>query len=136
MEGRTSEEKRKILEMLGSGRITVDEAEKLLGAVSPGVDQGGEGPRKPRYLRVLVEPDTSQPNGDRVNIRVPLKLIRAGLRFTSFIPKNAQNRVSEALKEKGIDVDLASIRLEELVEQLNDLSIDVEGKEKVRIYCE
>jgi hypothetical protein len=114
MGARMSEEKRKILEMLASGKITVDEAEKLLGAVSPGFEHGGEGPEKPRYLRVLVEPDTSQVNGDRVNIRVPLKLIRAGLRFASFIPKSAQTRVSEALKEKGIDVDFASIRLEEL----------------------
>jgi hypothetical protein len=131
-----SEEKRKILEMLASGKITVDEAEKLLGAVSSGIDHGEEGHEKPRYLRVLVEPDTSQPHGDRVNIRVPLKLIRAGLRFASFIPKSAQTKVSEALKAKGIDVDVENIRLEELVEQLNDLSIDVEGKEKVRIYCE
>jgi hypothetical protein len=131
-----SEEKRKILEMLASGKITVDEAEKLLGVVSPGFEHAGEGPEKPRYLRVLVEPDTSQAHGDRVNIRVPLKLIRAGLKLASFIPKSAQTKVSEALKEKGIDIDLESIRLEELVEQLNDLSIDVEGKEKVRIYCE
>lgn len=136
MGAKISDEKRKILEMVASGKITVDEAERLLGAVSPGFERGGEGPEKPRFLRVVVEPDTSQVNGDRVNIRVPLKLIRAGLRFASFIPKSAQTKVSEALKEKGIDVDFESIRLEELVEQLNDLSIDVEGKEKVRIYCE
>jgi hypothetical protein len=130
------EEKRKILEMLASGKITVDEAEKLLGAVTSSFEPDERGPEKRRYLRVVVEPEPNQAHGDRVNIRVPLKLVRAGLRFASFIPKSAQTKVSEALKAQGIDVDFASIRLDELVEQLNDLSIDVEGKEKVKIYCE
>jgi hypothetical protein len=49
-------------------------------------------------------------------------------------------QVSRALAEKGIDLDLRTLKaedLEPLVEALSDLEVDVEsGKEKVRIYAE
>jgi DNA-directed RNA polymerase subunit F len=135
-----SEERRKILEMLSSGKIAVEEAERLLNALEGGDAQLRENPSsKLRYLRVLVEPDAANERDERVNIRVPLKLIRAGLKWASFIPKEAQSRVNEALTEKGIDVDFSRLKpedLDEIIEQLNDLTIDVEGKEKVRIFCE
>ena len=138
-----SEERRKILEMLSKSKISVDEAERLLNAVSEGSEEpssqslssGG----KPKYLRVLVEPEPDNKNGDRVNIRVPLNLIRAGLKWAAFIPKHAQEKVDEALKEKGIDVDFNKIKpedLEEIIVNLKDLQVDVEGAEKVRIFCE
>lgn len=138
-----SEERRKILEMLSEGKITVDEAEKLMSAVSDnGSDTSQRGVpdgSKPRYLRVLVEPAPGNTEADRVNIRIPLKLIKAGLKMASLIPKQAHGKVNDALREKGLDMDLTQIKpedLEEIVYQLNDLSVDVEGKEKVRIFCE
>jgi len=134
-----SEEQRKILEMLVSGKITIDDAERLLGALSSGQSTGETGKTKVKYLRVVVEPDLGDEKGERVNVRVPLKLIRAGLKLASFIPKDAQTKVNEALNEKGINLDFSQIKaedLDELVEQLNDLTVDVEGKEKVRVFCE
>ena len=137
------DEQRKILEMLSEGKITVDEAEKLMSAVSnTGPDtppNGVNSDSKPRYLRVLVEPAPGNTEADRVNVRVPLKLIKAGLKMASLIPKQAHHKVNEALREKGLEMDVTQIRpedLEEIVYQLNDLSVDVEGKEKVRIFCE
>lgn len=141
-----SEERRKILEMLSEGKISVEEAEKLLAAVSktdseniPGATRTGTG-SSPRYLRVLVEPGSESKNGERVNIRVPIKLIRAGLKFASFIPKHAQTKVNKVLDERGIDVDFANMKpedLDEIILQLNDLSVDVDdGREKVHIFCE
>lgn len=136
-----STERKKVLEMLANGKITVEEAERLLTAISqdgPSPSSSG-GTGKPKYLRVLVEPSSGQLEGDRVNIRVPLNLIRAGLKWAALIPKHQQNRVNEALQQQGIELDLNKIKpedLEDLIVQLNDLQVDVEGKEKVRIFCE
>jgi hypothetical protein len=140
------EERRKILDMLAEGKISVDEAERLLAAISTDEsvqNQSSEASLKGaksslKYLRVLVEPG-SDSGGEKVNIRVPLKLIRAGLKWAAFMPKHVQGRVDEAFHEKGINMDFSSIKpedLEELVTNLNDLTIDVEGKETVKIFCE
>jgi len=138
-----SEERKKILEMLAAGKITVEESEKLLAAISaPEKETSTTEPaaRPPfKYLRVVVEPGPGSETQERVNIRVPYKLIRAGLKWASFIPKDAQDKVCETLQEKGINFDFNRIKpedIEELVSQLNDLTVEVEGKEKVRIFCE
>jgi len=141
-----NEERRKILDMLAERKISVDEAEKLLAAIAT-EEAGGKrsdeesvtGVKLPfKYLRVQVEPGEGD-EGERVNIRVPLKLIRAGLKWAALIPKDVQGKVDDALSEKGINLDLASIKpedLDELVTHLKDLTIDVEGKETVKIFCE
>jgi hypothetical protein len=141
-----NEERRKVLDMLAEGKITAAEAEKLLDAVGdpgPGAGAAGEagaaGRRSWRYLRVQVEPGPNSESGDRVNIRVPLKLIRTGLKFAAFIPREAHDKVNRAFKEKGMDVDLARITpqdLEEIVTNLDDMTVEVDGKDKVRIFCE
>ena len=141
------EERRKILDMLAEGKISVDEAERLLAAISADEpshkqsdDESLTGTKSNlKYLRILVEPGSESGGGEKVNIRVPLKLIRAGLKWAAFMPKHVQGRVDEALHEKGINMDFSSIKsedLEELVTNLNDLTIDAEGKETVKIFCE
>lgn len=139
-----SEERRKILEMLSEGKITVEEAERLLSAISEPSEESyqeekSEGKARLKYLRVIVEPGSDQENGEKVNIRVPMKLLRAGIKLASLVPKDALGKVDTHLKEKGINVDISQItedNLEEIIESLNDLTVDVEGKEKVRIFCE
>ena len=137
-----NEERKRILDMLAEGKITAEDAERLLLAIS-GEKENSTGSTvksaSPKYLRIMVEPGPSSDHHDRVNIRVPLKLIRAGLKLTSFIPKDAQGKVNEALHEKGIDADFKDLKpenLEEILSQLDDLSINVEGKETVKIFCE
>lgn len=136
-----SEETRKILEMLHEGKISVEEAEKLLAAVgtaAPSADVPASASGTRKYLRIQVEPDQAT-GGDRVNVRVPMKLIRAGLKLAAFLPREYRSQVDNALKEKGVDVDLSKIApedLEALVANLDDLTVDVEGKQKVRIYSE
>lgn len=136
------DERRQILDMLATGKITVDEAERLLSAISSDESETTKDQsfkKESKYLRILVEPGPGNEEGDKVNIRIPMKLIRAGLKWAAFIPKNVQGRVDDALHEQGINMDLSNIKpedLEELVTNLNDLTVDVEGKEKVRIFCE
>jgi hypothetical protein len=126
----------------------VEEADRLLetvsagGAASAGTAGTAEvaparGGRK--YLRVQVEPGSDSPGQERVNIRVPMKLIRAGIKLAAFLPGNTKAQVSDALREKGIDADLSKLSaqdIEELVSNLDDLTVNVEGKETVRIYAE
>ena len=138
-------DQRKILEMLSEGKINVDEAERLLSALSGTSSGATENSTisstgfKPKYLRVLVEPAPGNQKGDRVNIRVPLNLIRAGLKWASFIPENTQVKVGHALKERGIDVDFSKMTaedLEDLLFNINDLQVEVEGEEIVKVFCE
>jgi len=135
-----NEERKKILEMLQQGKVTVEEAEKLLAALAA-PEETKSGVEKPacKYLKVIVEPGPQSEDRDRVNIRVPMKLIRAGLKFAAFVPKHAHASINQALHEKGIEMDVTQITqqdIEDIVSQLSDLTVEVEGKEKVRICCE
>lgn len=141
-----NESRRKILEMLAAGQITADEAERLILAVekepaASGVANGSE-PRqktKPKYLRVLVE-DNGAGTTPRVNVRVPMQLLRSGVKLAALIPPAAYLHVNEALHKEGVQFDLGQIKpenLEELVDQLDELTVDVDDKgAKVRVFCE
>lgn len=143
-----SDNQRRILDMLAEKKISVDEAQHLLSLIEPERDtetkKSHDASRKKsdaKYFRVVVEPKAEAgAEGERVNIRVPIRLIRAGIKLTSLIPAHASGQVNEALREKGIDVDVHKLKeedFEELVEALHDLEVDVEsGKEKVHVYVE
>lgn len=135
-----TKERKKILEMLSEGKITAEEADRLLSAISKDGRTGFRTARmEPRYLRIMVEPGPESKNPDKVNIRIPLKLIHAGLKLAALIPKNAQAQINDTLHEKGIEMDFSQIKpedLEDIVKQLDELTVDVEGKESVRIFCE
>jgi hypothetical protein len=156
-----SDYKKKVLEMLAKNKISADDAYRLLSAVD-GSEGGhdsaghanaghenaaGKGPEikvKPKYLRVTVTPgenQTDQEHPERVNVRIPMSLIRAGLKLTSLIPPDALDKANNALKDKGINFDVRSIKpedLEELIEALGDMQVDVEGRkgEKVKVFVE
>jgi len=162
-----SEPKKKILELLAQNKITADEAYRMMKALdedepghgNTGHDNAGNedtvsgGPQvkiKPKYLRVTVTPNPEEPqNGHpfhhdkvgKVNIRVPMSLIRAGIKMKSLIPPEARDKVNSALKEKGINFDMNNIKtedIEELIEALGDMEVDFEGGhgEKVKVYVE
>jgi hypothetical protein len=142
-----SENRRQILDMLALGKITADEAERLLNAVErePAMAGAGPGPEarrndKVKYLRVVVDAKDDDEGPTKVNIRVPMQLLRAGVKLTSIIPPRARTEVNEALRKEGIDVDIGKLTpesLEEIVEQLRDLQVDVDHERaKVRVFCE
>lgn len=133
-----AESRKKILEMLASRKISVDEASMLLEKLSaapeePVVECGDhpEAPRNLRYLRVVVD----STDGDKVNIRVPLSLIKTGIKLGSLMPKDA----AEAMSEKGIDLSsLSKLDENDLVKFLAELKVDVESSdgETVKIFTE
>ena len=144
-----SDNRTRILEMLAEKKITVDEAERLLAvAGNEARTETTYNPantpnnKVPKYLRVVVTPgpgSTEMDDVEKVNVRVPMNLIRAGMKLTSLIPPQASEKMNEAMREKGIDFDLRNMKpedLEELINALSDLEVDVEGKTKVRVYAE
>ncbi|MGD0155243.1 MAG: hypothetical protein ABSB50_04050 [Terracidiphilus sp.] len=157
-----NENRRQILEMLAAGKITADEAERLLAALEsePAATVGdfngsiagsrgwSETPVRThaKYLRVLVQADetmTGMKGPTTVNVRVPMQLLRAGVRLASLIPPQAQEQLDEALNRHGVPFTVSQIKpenLEELIDHLEDLTVDVDGNDgnatKVRVFCE
>ena len=146
-----NEHRRQILQMLSEGKISADEAERLIAALEeppartsePGAAIGTKTP--PKFLRVQVDSEDNGHEGPtNVNVRVPMQLLRAGVKLAYLIPSAALQKANLAMHEKGIPVDLTQIKpenIEELVEQLSDLSVDVDqednsNKVKVRVFCE
>jgi hypothetical protein len=145
-----SESAKRILDMLAANKITSEEAYRLLAALKNTEETAGltEGefaaPKKnPKYLRVTVTPseNASLDKQDRVNIRVPISLIRTGIKLTSLIPPQAFDHIDDVLKDKGIQFDVRNIKkedLNELIDALSDMEIDVESGngEKVKVFVE
>jgi hypothetical protein len=145
-----NENRRQILEMLAAGKITAEEAERLLSALEdgPAAANGASAenaqPRmksKAKYLRVLVEAE-DKGGPTTVNVRVPMQLLYAGVRLAALIPAQAHEQLDEALSRHGVPLTLSQIKpenLEELIGHLEDLTVDVDAKEdntKVRVFCE
>jgi hypothetical protein len=147
-----SDNRKKILEMLDAKKITVDEATKLLSAIDRGsTSYSDEKPvdqivnrvsRKIKYLRVLIDnPSSHHGEGpEKVNVRVPVSLIRAGMKFTSLIPREAGDKVEEELRCRGINLNIKNIKdedIDELIEALSELEVDIDGGDgKVRVFAE
>jgi hypothetical protein len=159
-----NEHRRQILEMLAAGKLTPEQADKLLAAIEPeqaipagefsGSIGGANGAKEPgatvktraKYLRVQVEADESMTGNKgltRVNVRVPMQLLRAGVRLAALIPQQAHDQLDEALSRHGVPLTLSQIKpenLEELIDHLEDLTVDMDGAEgnktKVRVFCE
>ena len=136
------ENKKRILEMVAEKKITVDDAARLLELVDePAESQSVK--KTPKYLRVTIRPSAegrADADYERVNVRVPLALVRAGVKLTSLIPNEAADKVDAALKEKGINFNLRNIKeedIEQLINALSDLEVDIEGgKGKVNVFTE
>lgn len=137
-----SEERKKILEMLAAGKITADEAEKLLDKLSsnasnaaPGTEtppaSATPGTAKPKYLRIVVD----QPGRDPVNVRVPLSFLSSAKSLLAIMPK----RVNERLAAHGINAgSFATMNLDDLNSAMRELNVEVDegGGKKVRFFCE
>lgn len=172
-----STERRKILDMLKEGKITAEDADRLIDKleqldqrepvtdedviVDPGIGDtisaavatamrgakaaatkagraartltiratAGEG--KPRWFCIQV----NTADGDNINVRLPLKLLQAGVRLAALLPENAR----EAIEEQGIDLDkLGELDADKLVEALQEIDINVNtgDGDTIRICCE
>ena len=132
------EEKKKILELLSCGKITVAEAESLLAAVGAEPSATATEKKNPKYLRIEVK-TTDEAGPQNVNVRVPFNLLRAGVKLAALMPVSIRDQVQNGLESGGVNLDLSKVKpedLDQIVEQLADLQVDVDGKDKVKIYVE
>lgn len=143
--------RRRVLDLLSEGKISVDEAERLLSLAGNASSRRSERNTRrenetthpPKYLRVVVEPGSqagAEESSELVNLRVPMALIRAGMRLPALIPGGVADKVNEALRENGIDLDVRRLNgdeLDKLISALSELEIDVEnGEHKVKVFVE
>src|SRR5262249_18884160 len=167
-----SEETRRVLDLLAQGKIKVDEADRLLAAIglastdSTPAGAAGKGAATteappPKYLRITVTKTRTWSGDDEeparrarmwpgnmagrnreVAIRVPVALVRNGMRLGAMIPGLAGAGLQARLRERGVDVDLSKIdadTIDRLVSEFGEMNIDVSGhggNAKVRITCE
>lgn len=146
-------ERRRILTLLSEGRITPEEADTLLAALdgsdgtftreSPRVATSAEGSSPtdsgavPRFLCIQVNPGAGS-SRDTVDMRVPLGLVTAGLKFSTFLPERARTKLDSQLDRAGLSfADLQSMKPEDLSDLLRSLNIDVHDDkgDHVRIFC-
>lgn len=142
-----SAETKKILEMLAAGKISQEDAERLLDKLSgaaPSADApgsqtdsssvpgaGNAGARRPRYVRIEVE----RPGRDDVHVRVPISNMRGGAHWMAFLPTG----VAEKLSEFAIDFGcLDKMNDEQFRRAMDRINVDVQGRsgKRVRIYTE
>ena len=150
-----TDETRRVLDLLALGKITVDEADRLLKALNTdGHEESapeGEASSRPaaRWIRINI----SKPANDashkpkNVNIRVPIGIVKGGMRLGAIIGTFAGEKAARRMKAEGHDIDLARIssdlskmngpEFDEFMKSLNDTDIEIDdGKATVRITAE
>ena len=148
----------RILDLLAAGKITAEEAARLLDALGEKGPAAGDaqaqtksgGSRwswsKPsgtataagtagiaKFLFVRV----NSQKGDNINVKIPIALLRAGLKLTSLIPPQAADQINRTMAEKGMKFDLSSFKpedLEELIEAIREMEIDVDGANGDKVH--
>jgi hypothetical protein len=138
-----NEERKKILSMVQEGKITAEEADKLLEKLKNADINMSETKDNvlPKYLYVKVDPKKGAGNEHgRVRVRVPLSLVKAGMNIASLMPKDVHDKIDHAMHEKGMKFDLSELKpenIDQLMLALKELQVDVDSdKETVKVYCE
>ena len=144
---------RRILDLLTQGKVTVEEAARLIDATraqagAPGDDAPvGERPN-PRWIRInVVKPAKEGKREKEVNIRVPIAVVKGGMRLGAIIATFAGEKAAQRMKDRGIDLDLSKINgdfsrmngaeFDAFMKSLDETHIDIDdGKSQVRITCE
>ena len=139
-----SDETKRVLEMVAAGKITVDEGERLLGAlgagpsVSPPPDESGR--PAPRFLKMEAGSTGKDGKDESFRMRVPLDLIRAGVKLRTLIPEAKRDKINEKLRAKGIKGDVFEMsddQIENLIRSLAELELEAgDGGDSFRLYME
>lgn len=143
-----NEDRSRILTMLAEGKITAEEAESLLDALDSRGQAGATGPAikgdsgpliaaLPKYLYVKVD----SVDGDNVDVKVPLALVRSGLKLTSLIPPQAMDEINRNMEEHGMSIDFNNLKpedIDELIAALREMEVKVNSRngDAIHVYCQ
>lgn len=146
-----SEDRKRILGMLAEGKITADEAEMLLESLGSAAEAAptavttstssdwptGPAPAGtiPKFMYVKV-----YGGKDTVDVKVPLGLLRAGLKLTSLIPPQAMDQINDSMGAQGMSFDFNNLKpedIEALIENLGEMEVNVVSGDgdHVRVFC-
>src|SRR5476651_170522 len=148
-----TDDTRRILDMLAQGKITVDDADRLLKAVSaePAVetaaaDTAADGRPRTRWIRINIhKPAKDETHRAKdVNIRVPIAVVKGGMRLGALIGTFAGEKAAQRMKDRGLDLDLSAINgdlsrmngpeFDMFLKSLEEANIEIDdGKSQVRI---
>jgi SHOCT-like protein len=151
-----TDDTRRILDMLAGGKITVDEADRLLKALAAdrptdAAPAGGTTGRdaRPRWFRINIrKPAKADGHAAKdVNIRVPIAVVKGGMRLGAIIASFAGEKAAQRMKARGVDLDLSTINgdlsrmngdeFAAFLTSLDDMNIEIDdGKSQVRITAE
>ncbi|MDP2183116.1 MAG: hypothetical protein Q8K99_11175 [Actinomycetota bacterium] len=143
-----SEDRTRILGMLAEGKITAVEAETLLDALQTPAEETAAsstsasadwptGPAPsgtPKFMYVKVT------GKDTVDVKVPLGLLRAGLKLTSLIPPQAMDQINESMSDHGMSIDFNNFKpedIEDIIESLREMEVNVQSGDgdNIRVFC-
>jgi len=142
------EERKRILDMLSEGKLSIDEAMMLLDQVEDAPGKEAAAPFAPpparrgqedRMLRVrIVAIEDGHQKPTNVSVNLPLKIARVAGRLMSVLPEAAR----DAMEDHG--VDLSGIDWEGAIDALSDTGGDIvnithedeKDQVTVRVYVE
>jgi hypothetical protein len=132
-----SNERKQVLELLSTGKISPGEAEQLLDKLGAQADSSVPAgtPRNGAKMPQCMCVDIMTHQGDAVNVRLPFSLLRNGIKLSALMPKEA----SEAMSRNGVDLSqLTGLSGEALVDALRDMHVDICSHEGdvVKVYCQ
>lgn len=138
-----NEESMKVLNMIAEGKITAEEGGKLLEALEKKKEDSAARPLKNEkggigYLYVDINPKADAKN-EKVHVKVPLALVRAGVNIASMLPVDVRDKVNNAMGEKGMKFDMSNLKpenIEALIQGLEEMEVNIDSDEQtVRVYC-
>ena len=137
------EEKMRILNMVSEGKISPEEAEKLMNALeaekapvsaSSGIYENLEN----KFLYIQVDPKNGK-SSDRVSVKVPFALVKAGLNISGLIPEEAHEKINESMGEKGFNFnfkDLNKENISDILKALEQFTVDIDTEDaSVQVFC-
>ena len=147
---------RRVLDMLSQAKISVDDADRLIKAMrterpaDPATaDPASDGRQPVRWFRINIhKPAKDEAHKPKdVNIRVPIAVVKGGMRLGAIIATFAGEKAAQRMKERGLDLDLSTINgdlsrmngaeFDTFMKSLDDMNIEIDdGKSQVRITAE
>jgi hypothetical protein len=142
-----NEDRKRILGMLAEGKITADEAEMLLDSIGTETDEpapvpaasaewpvGPSATGTPKFMYVKVT------GKDQVDVKIPLALLRTGLKLTSLIPPQAMEQINTSMSEAGMSFDLNNIKpedIEDIIQSLREMEVNVKSQDgdDIKVFC-